>query len=140
MERGFRENEFNYLLFLRLLPAFPFWAVNLAPAFLGVKTRMYVVTTFLGIVPGTAVYAAIGDGLGEVLASGEEFSLSDALGPEIVRRSGRTRRARARARRGEEDRGAPKGLRRRGPATSGPAALPEIARRLPWPTNGSTSA
>ena len=34
-EKGFQENEFNYLLALRLVPAFPFWLVNLAPASLG---------------------------------------------------------------------------------------------------------
>ncbi len=84
MEQGFREDEFSYLLFLRLLPAFPFWVVNLVPAFLGVRTRMYVVTTFIGIVPGTAVYAVIGDGLGEVLAEDGEFSIADAVSTEIV--------------------------------------------------------
>jgi uncharacterized membrane protein YdjX (TVP38/TMEM64 family) len=36
MEGGFRENAFNYLLVLRLIPLFPFWLVNLVPAFLGV--------------------------------------------------------------------------------------------------------
>ena len=46
MEKGFRENAFNYLLFLRLIPVFPFFAVNLVPAFLGVPLRIYVVTTF----------------------------------------------------------------------------------------------
>ena len=30
---GFAENAFNYLLFLRLVPLFPFFLVNLAPAF-----------------------------------------------------------------------------------------------------------
>ena len=30
---GFTENAFSYLLFLRLVPLFPFFLVNLAPAF-----------------------------------------------------------------------------------------------------------
>lgn len=84
MEEGFREGEFNYLLFLRLLPVFPFWVVNLLPAFLGVKTRMYVMTTFIGIIPGTAVYNVIGDGLSEVFETGAEFSLENAVSTEIV--------------------------------------------------------
>ena len=29
MDAGFRENAFNYLLVLRLIPIFPFWLVNL---------------------------------------------------------------------------------------------------------------
>lgn len=84
MEEGFRESEFYYLLFLRLLPVFPFFVVNLLPAFLGVKTRMYVVTTFIGIIPGTTVYSVIGDGLSEVFAEGAEFSLKNAVSTEIV--------------------------------------------------------
>ena len=84
MEEGFRDGEFNYLLFLRLLPVFPFWVVNLLPAFLGVKTGMYMLTTFVGIIPGTAVYNVIGDGLGEVFETGAEFSLENAVSTEIV--------------------------------------------------------
>ncbi|MDP6690901.1 MAG: VTT domain-containing protein, partial [Alphaproteobacteria bacterium] len=42
MEAGFQENAFNYLLVLRLIPLFPFFLVNLVPAFLGVSLRDYV--------------------------------------------------------------------------------------------------
>ena len=63
---------------------FPFSVVNLVPAFLGVRTRMYVATTFVGIVPGTAVYAFIGDGLNAVFAQGGRFSIADAVSTEIV--------------------------------------------------------
>ena len=70
MEAGFQENAFNYLLFLRLIPVFPFWLVNLAPAFLGVSLRTYVAATFVGIVPGTFVYASLGNGLSAVLDAG----------------------------------------------------------------------
>ncbi|MBO6784900.1 MAG: TVP38/TMEM64 family protein, partial [Alphaproteobacteria bacterium] len=45
MEEGFRENALSYLLFLRLIPLFPFWLVNLVPAFLGVSTVTYVIGT-----------------------------------------------------------------------------------------------
>ena len=36
LAQGFREDAFHYLLFLRLVPVFPFWLVNLAPAVVGV--------------------------------------------------------------------------------------------------------
>ena len=39
---GFTENAFAYLLFLRLVPAFPFFLVNLAPAFTAIPLRTYV--------------------------------------------------------------------------------------------------
>ena len=84
MEEGFRENQVNYLLFLRLVPAFPFFAVNLVPAFLGVGATVFAVTTFFGIIPGTAVYTIVGAGLGSVFDRGEEFSLNSVLTPEII--------------------------------------------------------
>ena len=60
---GFKQNALHYVLFLRLVPAFPFWLVNLAPAVLGVPLRAYVVGTFLGIIPGTLAIASVGAGL-----------------------------------------------------------------------------
>jgi len=64
---GFQENAFSYLLFLRLVPAFPFFVVNLAPALLGVPLRTFVVGTAVGIIPGTAAFATAGAGLGSVV-------------------------------------------------------------------------
>jgi len=66
---GFQENALSYLLFLRLVPVFPFWVVNLAPALLGVTLRDYVVATALGIIPGTFAFAFAGTGLDSVLAA-----------------------------------------------------------------------
>ncbi len=66
--RGFQENAMSYLLFLRLVPLFPFFLVNVAPAFLGVKLRTYVIGTFFGIIPGTFAYAFAGAGLDSVIA------------------------------------------------------------------------
>ena len=70
MQAGLKENEISYLFLMRLVPAVPFWFANLAPAFLGVSLRTYVVTTFFGIMPGTAVFVWVGSGLGEVFARG----------------------------------------------------------------------
>lgn len=64
---GFNENALSYLLFLRLVPAFPFAIVNLAPALLGVPLKTYVLGTFLGIIPGTIAFTLAGAGLGSVV-------------------------------------------------------------------------
>ena len=64
LEAGFRADAFNYLLVLRLVPIFPFWLVNLVPALVGVKLPTFALATFLGIIPGSFVYASIGNGLG----------------------------------------------------------------------------
>ncbi len=84
LESGFNDNALNYLLVLRLIPLFPFWLVNLAPAFLGVRLRIYVLATFVGIIPGTFVYSLVGAGLGSVFDQGGEVSLAGVLTPEII--------------------------------------------------------
>lgn len=67
LKAGFRENAFSYMLFLRLVPAFPFVVVNLAAAVLGVPLRTYVLGTALGIIPGTLAYSVAGTSLGSVI-------------------------------------------------------------------------
>lgn len=84
MEEGFRANAFWYLLSLRLVPAFPFFAVNLVPALLGVALPTYVLATVIGIVPGTFVFASFGAGLGEIFDRGEMVSLKAVLTPGIT--------------------------------------------------------
>ena len=81
LEAGFRADAFNYLLVLRLVPVLPFWLVNLVPALVGVRLRTYVLATFLGIIPGTLVYASLGNGLGSVL---EEPDLGIVFTPRVL--------------------------------------------------------
>lgn len=66
---GFREDAWSYLLFLRLVPVFPFFLVNIAPGLAGVPLGTYVAATFLGIIPGTAAYSIAGSGLGSVVTA-----------------------------------------------------------------------
>ncbi|NBC33033.1 MAG: TVP38/TMEM64 family protein [Alphaproteobacteria bacterium] len=84
LEAGFRENAFSYLLTLRLIPIFPFWLINLVPAFFGVSLGTYVVATVLGIVPGTVVYVGVGNGLGETLEAGRDPDLGIIFEPAIL--------------------------------------------------------
>lgn len=84
MEAGFRDNALSYLLFLRLIPVFPFWLVNLVPAFLGVPVWTYVAATLVGIIPGAFVYASVGNGIGAVIDAGGRPDLSIIFDPEIL--------------------------------------------------------
>ena len=84
MDAGFRENAFNYLLVLRLIPLFPFWLVNLAPAFAEVRLRTFVAATALGIIPGTFVFALVGNGFGALAAAGQEPGLDVILRPAVL--------------------------------------------------------
>ena len=69
LAQGFRDDAFSYLLFLRLVPAFPFFLVNLVPAFAGVRLLPFVTATALGVIPGSAVYAFAGTGLDSIIAT-----------------------------------------------------------------------
>ncbi|WP_282607571.1 TVP38/TMEM64 family protein [Pelagibius sp. Alg239-R121] len=84
MEAGFQENALSYLLVLRLVPLFPFVVVNLVPAFLGVSLRTFTLATFIGIIPGSFVFASIGAGLGSVFDRGDSFSPTGILTPEVI--------------------------------------------------------
>lgn len=81
---GLERNGFSYLLALRLLPVFPFWLENLAPALAGMRLAPYAAATVLGIIPGAVVFASIGSGVGNVLASGGTPDLSLVFSPRIL--------------------------------------------------------
>ena len=84
LEAGFKANAFSYLLFLRIVPAFPFWVVNLVPAFAGVSLRAFVAATALGIIPGTLIFAIFGHGIGKLFDAEQEVHLEDALDPTLL--------------------------------------------------------
>jgi uncharacterized membrane protein YdjX (TVP38/TMEM64 family) len=62
----FHRNDFNYLLFLRMVPLFPFWLINLATAFTPIKVQTYVAATAIGIIPGAFVFTNLGQSLGRI--------------------------------------------------------------------------
>ncbi len=98
--QGFREHAFSYLLFIRLVPVFPFVLVNIAPALVGVRLGTFVAATFIGIIPATFAFAMFGAGLDSVLAAQEsvfraciaagrsdcrlDFDSSAATTPELI--------------------------------------------------------
>ncbi len=63
---GFQSDAASYMLFLRLVPVFPFWLVNIAPAFTSISTQTYILTTLIGIIPGSFVYANLGKSLASI--------------------------------------------------------------------------
>lgn len=81
LREGFGANAMSYLLFLRLVPAVPFFAVNIAAALLGVSLRTYALATLIGIVPGTFAISFAGSGLGSVIEA------QNAVYADCVRRA-----------------------------------------------------
>jgi uncharacterized membrane protein YdjX (TVP38/TMEM64 family) len=84
LRTGFQEDAWSYLFILRLLPLLPFVVVNVGAALLGVRLRVYAVATFLGMLPGSFVYASVGNGLGAIIAKGAEPELDLVLQPAIL--------------------------------------------------------
>ncbi len=75
IEHDMNENAIGYLFFMRLVPIFPFFLVNIAPALFNISLQTYVVTTFLGILPGSAVYVYTGQSLGDIDDPKDIFSI-----------------------------------------------------------------
>jgi uncharacterized membrane protein YdjX (TVP38/TMEM64 family) len=100
LARGFLADAFSYLLFLRLVPVFPFWLVNLVPALCGVRLATFVAATVVGIIPATFAIAFVGAGLDSVIVAQQaayraclsagrtdcrlEFHMHAALTPQLL--------------------------------------------------------
>lgn len=83
LEAGFQHNAFNYLLVLRFIPLFPFWVINIVAGILNVKLRDYFFATLIGIIPGSVVYVAVGNGLGSLFEQGKTPNFSIIFSAEI---------------------------------------------------------
>ena len=84
LARAIEANAWTYLLALRLLPLFPFFLVNVIPAFAGVRLGTFAITTFFGIMPATFIFSLSGAGLGEVLDRGGGLTLESIFTPQIL--------------------------------------------------------
>ncbi len=73
-----KKNAIGYMLFMRLMPLFPFFLVNIVPALFNIRLLPYIATTVIGILPGTFVYANVGRELGTI------ESLSDLASPQTL--------------------------------------------------------
>jgi uncharacterized membrane protein YdjX (TVP38/TMEM64 family) len=69
-------NGFVTVLLLRLIPLFPFNGLNFGLGLTRLKFRVYVMATFVGIIPGTVAYVYFG-------ASLASFNLYQILGASI---------------------------------------------------------
>jgi uncharacterized membrane protein YdjX (TVP38/TMEM64 family) len=100
LAKGFRDDAFSYLLFLRLVPVFPFFVVNLVPALAGVRLGPFIAATALGVIPAAVGFALAGTGLDSVIMAQKEaydqcaasgrldcrmvFDTSDVFTPQLI--------------------------------------------------------
>ena len=69
---------FNYLLFLRLVPVFPFFLINLGAGLTKMPLRTYFLGTIVGIIPGSFVFCNAGASLATIT------SMSEVASPRVL--------------------------------------------------------
>lgn len=69
---------FNYLLFLRLVPVFPFFLINLGAGLTKMPLRTYFLGTMVGIIPGSFVFSNAGASLATIT------SMSEVASPRVL--------------------------------------------------------
>jgi uncharacterized membrane protein YdjX (TVP38/TMEM64 family) len=84
LQTALQNNEWSALLIMRFAPVVPFFLANLIPAFVGVQTYRFVITTFVGIIPGAIILTSIGAGLDQVFAKGGKPDLSILFSQRIL--------------------------------------------------------
>lgn len=78
MNRELESRGLNYLLFLRLVPIFPFFLINLAAGLTRLPLRTFFWGTILGIIPAGFVFVNAGASLATI------DSLSDIASPRVL--------------------------------------------------------
>jgi uncharacterized membrane protein YdjX (TVP38/TMEM64 family) len=78
MNRELEARGLNYLLFLRLVPVFPFFLINLAAGLTRLPLRTFFFGTMLGIIPGGFVYVNAGASLATI------DSLAGIISPRVL--------------------------------------------------------
>lgn len=78
MNRELETRGFSYLLFLRLVPVFPFFLINLAAGLTKLPLRTFFIATMVGIIPGGFVYVNAGASLATI------DSLSGIASPRVL--------------------------------------------------------
>ncbi len=83
LSEGFNRDAVSYLLFMRLMPVFPFWVVNLVVAVMNVPLRIFIPATFVGMAPAASAAALIGSGLDAALVRPTEQLLACRAGGQL---------------------------------------------------------
>jgi len=83
LQDGFSRDAFTYIVILRLIPALPFFGINIATALLNVPVRAYFLGTLVGVIPGAYVYATVGATIKRAADSGVP-SFGALLTPDVI--------------------------------------------------------
>jgi len=79
-----QQDAFSYLIFMRAVPLFPFWFVNMTFAFSPINTKQYVIGTYLGMFPVSFVLVNLGQSLSTVNSMAELFNMDVILSLVLI--------------------------------------------------------
>lgn len=79
----FKNNEFSYLLFLRLVPGIPFQVTNLLPILFNMNIKNYFFATIIGMTPGTIIMVSLVSGISSKVEQGVDFNIDLLADPQI---------------------------------------------------------
>lgn len=83
VEENIQKNAPGYLLFLRIVPFFPFWMANLLPALFRIPLRTYIWTTLVGMSIGSFLLTETGRGFHAIFEGEADFSFSSIFTAEV---------------------------------------------------------
>jgi uncharacterized membrane protein YdjX (TVP38/TMEM64 family) len=78
MNREIEHSGLHYLLFLRLVPIFPFFLINLAAGLTKIPLRTFFLGTMIGMIPGNFVFCNAGASLATIT------KMSDIAAPRVL--------------------------------------------------------
>jgi uncharacterized membrane protein YdjX (TVP38/TMEM64 family) len=78
LNRELETRGLNYLLFLRLVPVFPFFLINLGAGLTRMPLRTFFLGTMVGIIPGSFVFCNAGASLATI------DSMSEIASPRVL--------------------------------------------------------
>jgi uncharacterized membrane protein YdjX (TVP38/TMEM64 family) len=78
INRELETRGFNYLLFLRLVPLFPFFLINLGAGLTKISLRTFFFGTMIGIIPGSFVFCNAGASIATIT------SLNEVASPRVL--------------------------------------------------------
>ena len=83
LDSHFKNNDFSYLLFLRLVPGIPFQATSLIPILFDMNIKNYFFATILGMAPATIILVSLISGISSKVEAGADFNLNLLSDPKV---------------------------------------------------------
>jgi len=83
LDSHFKNNDFAYLLFLRLVPGIPSQAGTLIPILFNMKLKKIFLSNIFGVAPGIFISVSLVSGISSKIEEGAQFNLDLLSDPKI---------------------------------------------------------